>query len=132
MKNTFPFGRFTDPLKDYSKAVQAIASLEDIRAIESKYHAVLDDAASCLERINDEASLAEFVREHQLCYVEDRLPSEEWLDKYSAVPLPKLFIDLAGFYELGMPSGFFMHRLLDEGLAEMRDGRFILKKREER
>lgn len=121
-----PFRRFDEPLQEYSKEVRQIKTIDDVRRIEEKFYFLLDDAAPCYANINEE-TFVEFKKQMPLCFREDRPPTDDWMKKFGAVILPKLFIDLAPMYRFQMPSGFFMSRLLESGLAEMKDGRFTLR-----
>jgi hypothetical protein len=117
-------GRFSTPLEDYSKAIHKIKTLQDVRDIESKYAPFLDDAEPCFASINAD-NFEFFKKQLHLCFGNsDTLPTDEWLDQFSAIPLPKLFIDLSPGLACGMGSGFVINRLLDEKMAVIEDGRF--------
>lgn len=125
--NSNQIGRFSTPLENYSRELYKIKTLAELKAFEEKYRMFLDDAEPCFARIHDEQSFAEFRSELQKCRKESKvLPSEEWLNKFSAIPLPELFIRLVPLLATNMGSGFVMNRLLDEKMAVIQDGRFRL------
>ena len=52
------------------------------------------------------------------------------LQRQRKLYLPYLFLQIAPFLNYGMGSGFVMHRLMDEGLAEIKDGLFVVNEDE--
>ena len=76
-----------------------------------------------------EESFSDFRAELPKAFRDDSAPSDEWMESYGAIVLPKLFIDLVGFLAATpMPSGFVMNRLLESKMAEIKEGRFCLIK----
>ena len=128
-EKTLTIDRFSTPIEDYGEAIRTITTLVDVREIETKYKMILDDAAECFARITEE-TFPEFFSQFHLCFQNGDVPTEDWLEKYSAIALPRLFIQLLPVLAgeaAELPSGFVMNRLIDIGLAEIKDGKFLLK-----
>lgn len=127
MNKELTFGRFDDPLKDYSKAVRKVKTFAEMKSICTKYKIILDDATDAFEQMN-ELSFQEFISQLPKCYGNQNPPPDKWMEKYAAIILPKLFIEIINLMsDSGMPSGFIFHRLIEAGLAEVKDGRFYLQ-----
>ncbi len=121
-------GRFDTPLEDYGKDIQQIKTFEDFQKVGEKYSMILSDAKPVFDNMTEE-NFPEFISWFPNCF-KDVEVDEEWAEKYGAVALPYLFIRLAPLMiESGMSSGFCMHRLIDENLAEIKDGMFVIKER---
>lgn len=120
-------GRFDTPLENYCKEIRKIKTLADLREVQKKYSLILSDAAPIFEAINEE-NFPEFIKYLPIaCDKNSTDLNYLWAKKYGAIVLPYLFIQLAPFLQSGMGSGFVMHRLMDEGLAEIKNGLFIIK-----
>ena len=115
------------PVEDYSREVRRIRTLADVRAFEAKFKLVLDDAAEAFGRVTEE-TFAGFIEQLPLCFGNSSVPSDDWMASYSAIPLPKLFIEIVYLlHPAGIASGIVLSRLIDVGKAEIKDGIYILK-----
>lgn len=124
--NKFTFGRFSTPLEDYMQDLRKVATLTDLKAMETKYSQILDDAAEAFAAMTEE-SFQDFIVKLPKCFGKGEPPDEDWLHRFGAIILPKLFIELApALKQYGAGSGLIMHRLLDVNQAEIKNGKFQL------
>jgi hypothetical protein len=123
--NNQKIGRLDTPIEDYNRDLKQLQTFEEFQAMKEKYSLILDDAAEAFERMTEE-SFQEFIGELHKCFGKTDRPDDDWCRKYGAIVLPELFIRLAPMIRIH-GSGFVMNRLLDEGLAEIKEGRFCLK-----
>lgn len=123
-------GRFDTPLEDYSKDLRKVKTFADLKAMQEKYSLILSDAKPVFEAMTEE-DFPEFIKYLPIACDKNLTDLNMlWAKKYGAIVLPYLFLQIAPFLNYGMGSGFVMHRLMDEGLAEIKDGLFVVNEDE--
>lgn len=119
---------FSTPIEDYIKDIHSVHTFEDIVKIREKHVLILDDAGPELKGITEE-DFPYFIEHLPFCFAGEN-PPNEWMEKYGAIPLPKLFIQIGGLlHGTRMSSGFILKRLLDENMATIENGEFKLIKK---